>query len=101
MQRREFLGKVVGSSLAVLSLEGILKGQESDFEKRAREYLRSIIPGRQRVEDFITGEYDLVVELETATGEKLEEVFTDRLEAIGGILICNSHLVMRQWSPPH
>jgi len=57
MQRREFLGKMVGTSLAVLSVDGILKGQENGFEERAREYLRSIIPGRQRVEDFITGEY--------------------------------------------
>ncbi|MDT8302136.1 MAG: hypothetical protein RQ760_11680 [Sedimentisphaerales bacterium] len=57
MQRREFLGKIMGSSLAVVTLDGKLKGQESDFEKSAREYLRSIIPGRQRVEDFITGEY--------------------------------------------
>jgi len=57
MQRREFLGKMVGTSLAVLSLDGILKGEENGFEKRAREYLRSIMPSRQRIEDFITGVY--------------------------------------------
>jgi hypothetical protein len=57
MQRREFLGKMVGTSLAVLSFDGILKGEETGFEKRAREYLRTIIPGRQRIEDFITGQY--------------------------------------------
>jgi hypothetical protein len=57
MQRREFLGKMIGTSLAVLSLDGISKGRENNFEKRAREYLRSIIPSRQRIEDFITGEY--------------------------------------------
>jgi len=57
MQRREFLGKMIGSSLAALSFEGILEGRENSFEERAREYLRSIIPGRQRVEDFISGEY--------------------------------------------
>ena len=57
MQRREFLGKMIGTSLAFLSLEGISKGQENDFEVHVREYLRTIIPGRQRVEDFITGEY--------------------------------------------
>jgi hypothetical protein len=48
---------MVGTSLAVLALDGTLKGQESGFEKRAREYLRSIMPSRQRVEDFITGEH--------------------------------------------
>jgi len=57
MQRREFLGKIVGSSLAVLSIDGMLKAQGDGFEKRAREYLRSIKPSRQRVRDFITGEY--------------------------------------------
>jgi len=57
MKRREFLGIMAGTSLAVLSLEGKLKGQEDGFEKSVREYLRTIIPGRQRIEDFITGEY--------------------------------------------
>jgi hypothetical protein len=57
MRRREFLGKMIGSSLAVLSLDGISKGQEESFERRAREYLRSIKPSRQRVEDFISGQY--------------------------------------------
>ena len=57
MHRREFLSRMAGTSLAVLSLDGILQGEESAFEERAREYLRSIRPSRQRVEDFITGEY--------------------------------------------
>ena len=57
MHRREFLGRMVGTSLAVLSLDRISNGQENDFEKRARKYLRSIKPSRQRIEDFITGEY--------------------------------------------
>ena len=57
MERREFLGRVVGASLAVSALDGISKGEEAGFEKRAREHLRSIMPSRQRVADFITGEY--------------------------------------------
>ncbi len=57
MQRREFLGKMVGASLAALSLDGMLKGEDTGFEQRARAYLRSIMPSRQRIEDFITGEY--------------------------------------------
>ena len=57
MKRREFLSRMVGTSLAALSLERILKGQETSFEKQAREYLSSIILSRQRVEDFITGQY--------------------------------------------
>ncbi|OHB79793.1 MAG: hypothetical protein A2Z25_03580 [Planctomycetes bacterium RBG_16_55_9] len=57
MQRREFLGKMVGTSLAMLSLDRLTKAQESDDESRARAYLRSIMPSRQRIEDFITGEH--------------------------------------------
>lgn len=57
MHRREFLGRVVGSSLAVLPLGKISQGRDSGFEQRARSYLRSIMPGHQRTEDFITGQY--------------------------------------------
>lgn len=57
MQRREFLGKVIGTSLVATTLGGVVKGQEAGFESRAREYLGSITPSRQRVEDFLTGDY--------------------------------------------
>jgi hypothetical protein len=57
MQRREFLGNMVGASLASFSLHGVLEAGEGGFEKRARAYLRSIKPSRQRVADFISGEY--------------------------------------------
>jgi hypothetical protein len=57
MQRREFLGNMVGASLASFSLERILAADETAFEQRARAYLRSIQPSRQRVADFISGEY--------------------------------------------
>jgi hypothetical protein len=57
MQRRKFLGNMVGASLASFSLEGIPAADETGFEKRARTYLRSIKPSRQRVADFISGEY--------------------------------------------
>ncbi|MEJ2700889.1 MAG: SGNH/GDSL hydrolase family protein [Sedimentisphaerales bacterium] len=57
MQRREFLGKLAGTSLAVLTLNEVLKGDPSDYEKHVRAYLHSITPSRQRVEDFLTGEY--------------------------------------------
>ncbi len=34
-----------------------MKGQDAGFEGHARAYLRSIMPSRQRIEDFVTGEY--------------------------------------------
>ena len=57
MQSREFLGRIIGSSLTLSSLAGIVKGDEVANEERIREYLRSIRPSRQGVEDVITGEY--------------------------------------------
>jgi hypothetical protein len=57
MQRRRFLGSIVGASLASFSLEGIVSADEAGFEKQASAYLRSIKPSRQRVADFISGEY--------------------------------------------
>ena len=57
MQRRQFLGRMLGASLAVSSINRIAAAADADFEKRAREYLRSIKPSRQRVADFISGAY--------------------------------------------
>jgi len=57
MQRRRFLGGIVGASWASFSLEAMLAAGETGFEQRARAYLRSIKPSRQRVADFISGEY--------------------------------------------
>jgi len=55
MHRREWLGKMVGTCLAASSLGRVSEAGETSFEERAREYLRSIMPNRQRIEDFITG----------------------------------------------
>jgi len=57
MQRREFLAKALGTSLALSALDRIAQAADPTFEQRAREYLRSIKPSRQRVADFISGEY--------------------------------------------
>lgn len=57
MQRREFIRNVLGGAWAALSLDRALGAEASDFERRARDYLRTIKPSRQRVADFISGEY--------------------------------------------
>lgn len=57
MQRREFVGRLLGTSLGTLALDSVLKAEDAGFEKQARSYLRSLIPSRQRIQDFITGEY--------------------------------------------
>ncbi|UCD52910.1 MAG: hypothetical protein JSW27_09770 [Phycisphaerales bacterium] len=57
MQRREFLAGMLGAPLAISSLDRIATAADPAFEQRAREYLRSIKPSRQRVADFISGEY--------------------------------------------
>ena len=57
MQRREFLGRMAGASLAALSLNRTSEAGEAGFEQRAKNYLRTIKPSRRRIDDFITGEY--------------------------------------------
>lgn len=57
MQRRELLGRMVGASVAASSLGRVSGAEATHLERRIREYLRSITPSRQRIEDFITGEY--------------------------------------------
>ena len=57
MHRREFLSRIAGASLTVSMLDGISRAADASFEQRARQYLRSIKPSRQRVADFISGAY--------------------------------------------
>ena len=57
MQRREFLGQALGTWMAASALGRVSQAGQADFEKDARAYLRSIMPSRQRIEDFITGQY--------------------------------------------
>ena len=46
---------------------------------------------------FITGEYDLVIMVETKDGEELEHIYTEKIEKIEGITSSNSHLIMTHW----
>ena len=57
MHRRELLGKMVGTCVAASALGRVAKAEETGFEARARSYLRSLMPSRQRIEDFIAGAY--------------------------------------------
>jgi hypothetical protein len=57
MHRRELLGKMVGTYVAASALGRVAKAEETGFETRARSCLRSLMPSRQRIEDFITGAY--------------------------------------------
>jgi hypothetical protein len=57
MQRREFLRAMVGTSLAAPLLDRVSSAEATTSEQRVRAYLRSIKPSRQRVTDFISGEY--------------------------------------------
>ncbi len=57
MRRREFLNGLLGASVAASSFGRAAKAADRDYEARARKYLRSIMPDRQRVADFISGEY--------------------------------------------
>ncbi len=57
MHRRQMLSQMVGTCLVASSLGRGSKAGETGSGERAGEYLRSIMPSRQRIEDFLRGEY--------------------------------------------
>ncbi|MEJ2249844.1 MAG: Lrp/AsnC ligand binding domain-containing protein [Candidatus Lokiarchaeota archaeon] len=45
----------------------------------------------------VTGIYDLIIEIEVDTTEKLYEVFANKIDQIEGIVESNTHVVMKSW----
>ncbi|MFX1326693.1 MAG: Lrp/AsnC ligand binding domain-containing protein [Promethearchaeota archaeon] len=45
----------------------------------------------------LTGDYDVLAEIEVETPEELFEVFANKIDLIQGILSSNTHMVMRAW----
>jgi DNA-binding Lrp family transcriptional regulator len=45
----------------------------------------------------LTGDYDLLAEIEVESPEELFEIFANKIDLIDGILSSNTHLVMKAW----
>jgi len=45
----------------------------------------------------LTGDYDLLAEIEVESSEELYEIFSEKIDLIEGIIASNTHVVMKAW----
>lgn len=45
----------------------------------------------------LTGDYDLLAEIEVETSEELFDVFANQIDLIEGIVQSNTHVIMKSW----
>ncbi|NHJ22346.1 MAG: Lrp/AsnC family transcriptional regulator [Candidatus Lokiarchaeota archaeon] len=45
----------------------------------------------------LTGDYDLLAEIEVESTEELYEIFSEKIDVIDGIIASNTHVVMKAW----
>lgn len=45
----------------------------------------------------LTGDYDLLAEIEVENPEELFEIFANKIDLIDGIISSNTHLIMKAW----
>ncbi len=45
----------------------------------------------------LTGDYDLMAEIEVDTSEQLFDIFSEKIDLIQGITVSNTHVIMKSW----
>ena len=45
----------------------------------------------------LTGDYDILAEIEVETSEELYDIFSEKIDLIEGIIASNTHVVMKAW----
>jgi len=45
----------------------------------------------------LTGDYDLLAEIEVETPEELYDIFSEKIDLIDGIISSNTHVIMKAW----
>jgi DNA-binding Lrp family transcriptional regulator len=45
----------------------------------------------------LTGDYDLLAEIEVETSEELFDIFANQIDLIDGIIQSNTHVIMKSW----
>ena len=45
----------------------------------------------------LTGDYDLLAEIEVETSEELFDIFSEKIDLIDGIITSNTHVIMKAW----
>ena len=63
--------------------------------KKVIEELKSI-PQIKKVMS-LTGDYDILAEIEVETSEDLFEIFSEKIDMIEGITASNTHVIMKAW----
>lgn len=63
--------------------------------KKVIEELKSV-PQIKKVMS-LTGDYDVLAEIEVETSEELYEIFSEKIDMIDGIIASNTHVIMKAW----
>ena len=63
--------------------------------KRVIEELKTI-PEIKKVMS-LTGDYNLLAEIEVETSEQLFDIFSEKIDLIDGIIASNTHIIMKAW----
>lgn len=46
----------------------------------------------------LTGDYDVLAEIETETTDELYDAFANKIDKIEGIINTNTHIIMKEWT---
>ena len=72
------------------------------FFKIKQGFLNSIVESLKAIPEVVkiqtvSGEYDLLVEVEVAQPEELFDFFTKKVDILEGLVDTNSHMLMATW----
>jgi anthranilate phosphoribosyltransferase len=68
---------------------------EMSVSKKVIEELRNIAQIKKIMS--LTGDYDVLAEIEVDTPEELYEIFSEKIDMIQGITASNTHVIMKAW----
>ena len=63
--------------------------------KKVIEELKAILEIKKVMS--LTGDYDLLAEIEVETSEQLFDIFSEKIDLIDGIIASNTHVIMKAW----
>lgn len=72
------------------------------FCKLGISVINKVIEDLKKIEQIkkimsLTGDYDLLAEIEVDTSEELFDIFANQIDLIDGIIQSNTHVIMKSW----
>ena len=72
------------------------------FCKLGISVIKKVIEELKKIEQIkkimsLTGDYDLLAEIEVETSEELFDIFANQIDLIDGIIQSNTHVIMKSW----